>query len=298
MRMRMLKRGFLEVRHVAEGWFHFECGSLAAGIAFYAALSLFPLMLVLIASVGYFFRFMQRGRNALDEILAAAAQQFSPEMSAALGNVLSGVQARALVTGPIAGIAFLFTASLVFAQLDRAFGRIWEVRGKPENRDPWTAAKRFFMVRARSFAMLMSSGLVVVLIFLAGLVLRTTTSIVHDWFPMVMNISGISTFIISLSINTLVFTFLYRFLSKERVTWKISLEAAVGVSLLWEVGSRTLSMLSFGSNLTAYGLIGSFLVVLLWIYYSIMILLLGALWVRCQTHPLEHIGETPIHMKR
>ena len=50
----MVKR----ISAVAHAWGHYECASLAAGIAFYAALSLFPLMMVLVAGVGYFFRFV------------------------------------------------------------------------------------------------------------------------------------------------------------------------------------------------------------------------------------------------
>lgn len=264
---------------------------MAAGVAFYAALSLFPLMLALIAGVGFFFRFMERGQDAREQILATVSQQISPAVGEALGRVLSQLQQGALLNGPLAGVTFLFTASLVFAQIDRGFIRIWDLRRRPDRKGAWNMAKLILLNRARSLVLLFGTCLLVVLVFVAGLALRAVTGITREWFPDVPTISGFGTLLIGVAVNVMVFTLLYRFLSKERVGWTLCARAGLLAALLWECGSRVMTKLSFGSNYSAYGLIGSFLVVLVWIYYNVMVLFLGALVVRLAVRPLEDDGD-------
>ena len=97
----------------------------------------------------------------------------------------------------------------------------------------------------------------------------------------------VGTLVVGSAVNILVFFSLYRFLSREAVTWTLCWQAAVTSAVLWEGGSRVLSLFSFGSNFSAYGVIGSFLVVQVWIFYNIMVLLIGALVVRVGTRPLK-----------
>ncbi len=278
------------VQELARAWGRYECSSLAAGIAFYSALSLFPLMLALIAGVGYFFRFVERGQDAREEILATVSQQISPAVGEALEKVLAQVQQGSLVNGPIAGFTFLLTASLVFAQIDRGFVRIWDVRRRRGHSGAKYVIKSILLNRARSLVLLLGTMLLVVLVFIAGLALRAVTGIMREWFPEVPTISGFGTLLIGLAVNVMVFALVYRFLSKEKVGFRLCLRAALLAALLWEAGSWLMTLLSFGGNYSAYGLIGSFLLVLVWIDYNVMVLFLGALVVRLATRPLDDSG--------
>ena len=197
------------------------------------------------------------------------------------------MQDRALVNGPIAGATLLLTATLVFSQIDRGFMRIWDVRERHAKRGVWASIKRMLLTRARSLVLLVGTCLLVVVVFVAGLCLRAVTGITREWFPDVPTISGLGTLLIGVGVNILVFFLLYRFLSKEKVDWGLCLRAGVIAAALWEGGSRILTLLSFGANYSAYGLIGSFLVVQVWIFYNVMVLFIGALIVRIGTRPLE-----------
>jgi len=249
-------------------------------VAYYAAISLFPLMMVLVAGVGYFFRFMPEGPGAKEQILASISQQISPELGEALERVLSQVHDKALVNGPLAMVAFFFAASLVFAQIDRGFYRIWDVRQRSSEKGLWAAFKQMVSSRVRSLLMIGSACVLVVAMFFAGLAMRAISEISWDGVPLVPMLAKYPSLLLGFGINILVFAMLYRFLSKEPVRWRLCLEGGVVAALFWEGGSRALTLLSFGSNLSVYGLIGSFLVVLLWIYYNVMVLFLGALVVR------------------
>ena len=276
---------------ICRGWGKYECTTIAAAVAFYAALSLFPLMLVLVAGVGFFFRFMEGGKSALDQILSTVSEWHSPTVGSALERVLSQMQDKALVNGPLAGLALLLTATLVFAQVDRGFMRIWDVRERSSQRGLWVSVKWMLLTRARSLALLIGTFLLVMLVFVAGLALRAVTGITREWFPEVPTISGLGTLLVGAAVNVLVFFLLYRFLSKEQTKWSLCLRAGVVAAALWEGGSRLLTQLSFGASYSAYGLIGSFLVVQVWIYYNVMVLFIGALVVRVGTRPLEGLED-------
>lgn len=260
---------------------------MAAGVAFYAGLSLFPLMLVLIAGIGWFFQFVERGRDAREEILTAVSQQFSPQVAHALGEILGRIQSGALVTGPVAGAMLFFTASVVFLHIDRGFNRIWEVRQRQPASGFLGALKRLVISRLRSLAMLFGTGLIVVLVFTSGLLLRAVNAIVREWLPNSPGFSGFDTVLVGLAVNTLVFFLLFRFLSKERVKNKHCLAVGAGTALLWEIGGRAMSALPLGSGFNVYGVIGSFLLVQVWIYYNAMVLFAGAVVMRVLTKPLD-----------
>ena len=244
-------------------------------------------MLVLMAGVGYFFEFAQQGPSAREEILTAVALQMSPQMSEALGLVLAGLQERALVNGPLAGLGFLLTASVVFVQIDRGFMLLWDVQGRTGKKRLLGAARHMAVSRLRSLAMLSGTILLIVMVFLAGLVLRAASKATREWFPEIPMLPGSGALVIGIAANLLAFSLLYRFLSKEPVRWALCFKAGIVATLLWEGGSRLLVLASFDNHFSAYGIIGSFLVIQLWIFYNTMVLFAGALIVRLGTRPLD-----------
>lgn len=274
----MVKR----ISAVTHAWGHYECASLSAGIAFYAALSLFPLMMVLVAGVGYFFRFVEKGVNAREEILEVISTQMSPEVAKSLAEILSQVQDRALVNGPLAAAAFLLTASLVFTQIDRGFYRIWDVKNQAKHQGLWAKLKLALSSRLRSFLIILALCFFVVVMFLGGLILRGVSELSADYLPNIPTVSRYTSFAVGTVVNVIILTLLYRSLSKESVSWKLCFTGSLVAAGLWEVGSRVFTAISVTSNFSVYGLIGSFLVVLLWIYFNVMVLFIGGLIVRVE----------------
>ena len=124
----MIDRVWKDLREVARAWSRYECASLSASVAFFAAVSLFPFLLTLIAGLGAFLELFQSGQDARAEVLKTLSEQYSPEMSEAIDRLLSSVQVGAPFNGPLAIAAFALTATLVFVQIDRGFERIWETR--------------------------------------------------------------------------------------------------------------------------------------------------------------------------
>ena len=268
-----------------------EGSQLAAAIAYYLALSLFPLMLVLIAILGWAFRFTASGHNAQQHILAAVAEQASPELSQQLAQAMASVEKSAKTSGVIGVLVLVVTALAMFTQIDYAFDKIWA--------DAATATVGWrqrivglLFVRLKAVLMLMGVGGIIIAVMIASLVwqgLQANLATVVDlgpWFK------PLAEPFIHIGLNLLVFTTVYRFLPKARVRWRAALAGGLLASTLWELGRQLLAAYVVGPKLpTAYGLIGSFIAIMLWTYYAMLVVLFGAAYTRVAN---EAADERPI----
>lgn len=260
-------------------WIKYEIPSLAAAVAFYAAVSLFPLTMMIIAGVGYFFRFMESGKDAKQQVLKVFSEQFSPDMSQALSSLLDSTVNKSTTSGPLAVLGFFFVASLAFVQIDKGFMRIWEVQPK-KRKGVLEAVLRIFFLRLRSFALMVGMLVAVLVVFVGSTAWQVVTEYSTDWIPFDLPEWGLGSYAFTILMNTLILSTLYRFLAKSRVKWKRCLVAGLMAAVCWEIGREVLAQVIIGDRYTAYGIVGSFLVVLLWIYYNAMVLFSGALWLK------------------
>ncbi len=154
----------------AFGGFSEHDGSLmAAAMAYYFALSLFPLLLVLVAGLGVALRFTAAGQDAQDRLLVAIEQQVSPELSAQIGRALETVSENAASRGPIGFVVLLVTAIMIFTQVDHAFNRIWKL--PDDERGGWKDwLWRLIFQRFKALLMLLAAGAFVLAATLTSLV--------------------------------------------------------------------------------------------------------------------------------
>ena len=109
------------LRRAVDNWFEDDGSMMAAATAYYAALSIFPILLLLIAILGYVLRFSQTAQGAKAQLLQLVADNTSPQVSNHVADTLSSVQTSASIGGP-AGVAVLVvTAIAVFSQVDTAW---------------------------------------------------------------------------------------------------------------------------------------------------------------------------------
>jgi membrane protein len=276
------------LRQVCRAWNRFGCTSLAAAVAYYAALSLFPLLLLLLAGMGWFFESVKQGVDAREQLMSIVSRQFSPWAAEQLEVLLNGLQDAAPRTGPLAGLGLIVSGSLVFRQIDRGFAEIWEARRPPAPKHGWWKTLRSAAFqRLRSVLLIGVVFGVVTLVALAGTLLRTLDEVAERWLPGVQTPSGLEASLIGLAVSTLVFGILYRLLSRRKVRWRLCFVAGAIAAVLWEAGGWAMGAASFGNRYSALGIVGSFLVVVLWIHYNAVVLFAGALLVRVRSWPLD-----------
>ncbi len=268
---------------VSKTWDRFQKddGSLmAAAVSYYAGVSLLPLLIVLVSGLGVFLKTTTLGQDAREQVLSAVETEASSQLRGQIESVLSQVQKDASLGGSLGLLGMLFGAVAIFAQFERAFDIIWNV---PPSEDMkfWQSLRYLLLERFRAFIMLCSLGLLIILIFLAGMTLSTVEQVASRWLPIPHALSQFLEWSVSLVLNTLAFTLLYRFLPKVEVRWREALAGAVLVSVGWEIGRHILSNILIGTRYTnAYGTLGSFLAVLLWLYYASHLLFLGAEFIQ------------------
>jgi membrane protein len=253
---------------------------VAAGIAYYLALSFFPLLIVLAAGLTYAMKWTDTGQNAQQSILEFIEQQASPALADSVKSALDTAGARAPANGSIGFVVLVITAIAIFAQVDYAFERIWDLAQRPD--EGWLQwIGRHVLYRFKALLVLMGVGLFIIVVTVAAVVwssVQARAAARIEINPWVTFGAGL---VLNMLLNFIAFSFIYRFLPKGRVRWLEALDGAIVASALWEVGRQVLALYVVRQDYpTAYGLIGTFLAIMLWAYYAMIVLLFGAEVVR------------------
>ena len=260
----------------AELWQADDGFLLSAAMAYYAAFSLFPLCLVLISILGFVLRISQRAETAQGVLLDEVAHRTTPWLSHQLGDLLAGVKSNAGFSGPISAVALFLAAIVVFLQLDYMFDRIFGAPQPAPKPTIWRYARTVLYDRLSAFAMLAIVLLLLLALFVANVVYHGTKEVLLDNLPLLAKILDWSQSGATVLINGLLIGMIYRFLPKVRIRWRDAFVGGLLVSLVWLVGQRLLVRFLIGPGYTAYGIVGTFLAVMIWVYYVSAILFLGA----------------------
>lgn len=253
---------------------------MAAATAYYVGLSFFPLLIVLIAGMSWFLQSTHLGQDAQRQVLEAISQNMSPALADYVGQVLSQLQAKSAVGGPIGLATMLLTSLAAFAQLDAAFDRIGNTESD-ESRGIVATLVGVLVQRGRAFILLLALATIVVVVFLAGVTLtavQSHTATVLDvggWLWSSLQIA------ITFVINVGVFTLMHQWLPKTPLRFGEAFRGALVTAVAWEIGRQVLSLYLVHSDYAStYGVIGAFLGILLWCYYAVAIILVGAEYIQ------------------
>jgi membrane protein len=263
--MRLLRASWLIIKEAAWEAFDHDVMSHAAGIAFYTALGLAPTVLLFLAITGFMNGVAKQslvnevgelvGKEAADgvELVIENAEKNDPQKKSSIFSTIIGI------------VTFLFSASGVFAQLQLALNTVWNVMPRP-------GAGVWDWVRKRLISMGMVLGMLILM--LASLVASTTISLAipgTEVFWRVLNI------VVSLVVFTFSFGLIFKFLPDVKITWRDVFSGALMTAVLFSLGKWAIGLyLGHSAVGSAYGVAGSLIVTLVWVYYSAIILLFGA----------------------
>ncbi len=255
-----------------------EAAQLGAALAYYAMFSIFPLLLLLVAGLGFVLRSWDQAIDVQQQILSAAATNFSPQMAETLAAILSGVKSQAGGATIVGLVTLLIGASGVFQQLDLSFNRIWDVPKPTESAGLLHTVWRTVRTKLFSFGMVLAVGF----LLLVSMVISAVSQALLEQLQGLPVVGGAAGFalglLISFSLNTLVFMLLFKFLPDTVVYWRDVWLGALVTALVWELAKYLLAWYIGRSaqSYSAYGAVGTVLVLMVWIYFSSQILYLGA----------------------
>ncbi|SEN24951.1 membrane protein [Nitrosospira multiformis] len=260
-------------------WVDDYAPSMGAALAYYTLFSIAPLLLIVISTAGLVF-----GEEAVrGEIFGQLRDLMGDQGAAAVEGLLASVsEPEKGAAGAVVGtVLLLIGATTVFGELQNAFDRIWRAPGKDKNGGIWELIR----TRLLSFGIILGIGF----LMMVSLVFNAAVSALGKWWGGFF--SGLEilvtslNFIFSFVFTTAVFAMLYKFMPKVKIQWKDVWAGAIVTALLFTIG-KTLIGLYIGKSAisSGFGAAGSLVVVLVWVYYSAQIFLLGAEFTWVYSH--------------
>jgi membrane protein len=259
--------------------------TLAAATAYYAAFSFFPLVAVLISALGFALQFSESAQGAKQQLLDMLAERTVPAIMEEVQRILSQVEVRATFSLTWSSLILLFGAIGIFSQMEFAFDRLWH-NPLSASHGIRAAIVNALWNRLKAFAALLALGVLMILIFAADVsltVVRTWT----DALPAGTSIWDVFQFGFSIVLNSIVLALVYRLMPRRKVRWLHAAAGGVTVAVIWQFGSQLLSRFILGGNYSAYGVVGSFIAVMLWVYCASVLLYLGGQLVQVLGNPYE-----------
>jgi membrane protein len=259
------------VKDSVTAWIDDYAPSMGAAIAYYTVFSIAPLLLIVIAVAGFFF-----GQDAVrGEVVNQLSGLMGEEGASAVQAMLESANEpkEGLLASIIGVVLLVIGATTVFAELQSALDRIWHVPERAKPKGLWALLR----ARVLSFGLILGLGfmMLVSLVASAGLAAFGTwfSSLFAGW-EVVLQILNI---VISLAITATLFALIYKYMPNIDIAWRDVWIGAAVTAVLFEIGKLLIGLYLGKSGVTSgFGAAGSFVVLLVWVYYSAQIFLLGA----------------------
>lgn len=258
------------LKETADGWSEDNVARLAASLAYYTLLSIAPLIILAVAVTGLAF-----GQDA-------ARQHISGELAGVVGSgaavAIQSIAENAQTPGTgiisvIVGLTvLLFGASAVFGELQSALNTVWSVAPKP-GRGIWGLIKdRFF-----SFTLVLGVAFLLLVSLVVSAGLTWVGQVFESSLPGGAALWQVLNFVISLAVVTALFALMFKKLPDVEIRWRDVWVGATVTAGLFTLGKFGLGFyLGRAGVSSAYGAAGSIVALVIWVYYSAQVLLIGA----------------------
>ncbi len=264
----MVKRLGVEA---AKEWSEDKASRLGAALAYYTVFSLAPLLLITIAIIGFFYG----DEAAQGQISSQMSQLVGPKAAEAIEGMIQGAgekKGQGIFATVISIALLLFGASGVFVQLKDALNTIWDL---PPQKAP-KGILGFLKSRVLSLGFVLGVGFLLLVSLILSAILSGVGNYMSGVVPMASLLQALN-FIVSFGVITVLFAMIYKFLPDIKLPWRDVWLGALFTALLFSIGKWLLGLyLGRSSMASTYGAAGSFVVLLVWIYYSAQIVFFGA----------------------
>ncbi len=244
---------------------------LSASLAYYTLFSMAPLLIVIIYLLSFFYGRANTEESIYSQIEGFVGSDTALQLQQIITNAsLEGKGSLALVIG--IG-TLLIGATTVFAEIQESINMIWGLKPKPKR--GWL---KMLQNRLLSFSVIISLGFLLLVSLGISAIIEGLSAQLQRAFPDVtVVLFYILNLVITFSVITVLFGTIFKVLPDAKIKWKDVLAGAIATALLFMLGKFGISFYISKSNVgSTYGTAGSLVVLLLWIYYSAIILYFGA----------------------
>jgi membrane protein len=266
---RAVLQGWLIVKDAGCGYIADEALSRGAAIAFYTATSLAPVLLIVVAIAGLVF-----GHDAAQNAITGQLSGLMGDQTAQLLQkaVASASKKSSGTLATLVGLlTLILTASGVFGEMQSALNAIW--KAEPSG----TAITRLIRARAVSLGLVAALGFLLLVSLVVSATLAAFGNQLNALLPFGKMILSLINIIISFALITVLFAAIYKVLPDRPLAWKDVILGAVVTAALFTAGKSLIALyIGRSETVSSYGAAGALIAVLLWVYYSAQIFLLGA----------------------
>ena len=254
-----------------KGWSKDNVPRLGASLAYTTLFSLAPVLVIVIAVAGYFF-----GAEAVrGEIVRQVDDLIGVDGGRALQGLLEGAsrhRAGAIAT-IIGGFTFLLGATGAFLELQHALNTVFQVKQAP----PKSRILDFILDRLRSFGLVISLGFLLMVSLVVSAGLAALSGYLGRRGEEISMLWRLLDLVVPFGVVTLLFALIYKYLPDAKLRWRDVWLGALTTAMLFVVGKEMIGLYLGKSTLAStYGAVGSVMILLLWVYYTAQIVLLGA----------------------
>lgn len=258
-------------RKAVMSWLDDYAPSMGAALAYYTVFSIAPLLLIVISVAGLVFGEAAARGAIFEQLSGLMGQQGAMAVQGLLNSVNKPAEG---IVATITGLLLLVLgATTVFRELQDALDRIWRAPAEDKNAGVWK------MVRTRllSFGLIMGIGF----LLMVSLVASAAFAALSKWWAPVFGgwalVGQIVNFVFGFAVTVVGFAMIYKLMPRAKVEWRDVWVGAAVTALLFSIGKHLIGLyIGKSSVASGFGAAGSLVVVLVWVYYSAQIFLLGA----------------------
>lgn len=257
-------------------WLERNAFSYAGSLAFYTLFSLAPTMIIAVTVIG-----VVLGEEAAHgQIVAQLQGTMGHDAAAAIEQAVaqSRIEESGLLPTLLGVGALLVGATTVFAQMQFSLNTLWGVTARPSS----NSALKFLKNRLLSLTVVLAIGFILLVSLVLGVVVRAMLQAADDLLPFVGLLTTGAEFLVSLMVIAALFATIFKVLPDVVLRWQDVLVGAVVTAVLFAIGRSAIAIyLAYTATASTYGAAGSVVMILLWVYYSSLILLFGAAFTKC-----------------
>ena len=277
------------IKQAVSAWIDDYAPSMGAALAYYTIFSIAPLLLIAIAVAGLVF-----GVDAARDEVVTQLQGLTGESAAqAIQDLLKSADkpSAGLLSTVVGGALLLIGATTVLGELQNALDRIWRAPERGRTSGLWT------LLRARllSFGLILAIGFLILVSLLFGAAMAALGNWLGPAFEGWEVLAHAANLLISFGLTTGLFAMNYKLMPRVHVAWHDVWIGAIVTAALFAIGKLAIGLYIGKSGVTsAFGAAGSLAVLLIWVYYSAQIFLLGAEFTWVYAHTLGSLRGQPM----
>ncbi|WP_158210791.1 YihY/virulence factor BrkB family protein [Myroides phaeus] len=271
LNLNLLKKVFELLKKSVFDFLDDNAMKFSAALSYYTIFALPPLMILIISASSFFVEQNDVANFFYDQLTDLVGPNATEEVKGAMANVQLSKKGN---IATIIGVAMLlFSASGVFAEIQSSINYIWGIAAKPDK-----SIVRLVKNRLLSFAMIASVGFVLLVSLFVNSMVSLLYGFLGEFFAeetiyLVYVLNNIVVFLVI----TVLFMLIFKTLPNGQIRWKDAFVGAGFTAILFMIGKFGIGLyLGNTASMSLYGAAGSIIVMLVWVYYSAMILYFGA----------------------